>query len=384
MQPAKKNTLIYLDHNASTPVEKRVEEAMRPYLLEIYGNPSSSHVFGQQGRMAVEKAREQCALMLGCHQGEIIFTSGGTESNNMAIKGVAYANRHKGKHIITSTVEHPAVMEVCKHLQKGGFEVTFVDVDERGLVDVGDIEKSIRTDTILISIMHANNEVGTIQPIESISQIAHSHDIVMHTDAAQSVGKIAVNVDSLGIDLLSIAGHKFCAPKGIGALYIRRGTPIEPLMQGAQHEFGLRAGTENVLEIVGLGEACLMVLENLDKYTHHMRLIRDKLESYITKSITWVRVNGDIHKRLPNTSSVSFEGINANQIIAACPNIALSAGAACHADQVDVSHVLRAMRVPLEFAMGTIRFSVGRHTPEQDVDTAVKDILKAVHALQKK
>lgn len=377
------NNAIYLDHNASTPIDAQVAEAMRPYLDNYYGNPISSHVFGQKCRQAIEHARRQCAEMLGCDLDEVIFTSGGTESNNMAIRGIAFANQHKGNHIITSVIEHPAVLEVCKYLERNGFYVTYVKVDEEGLIHPDEVEKAIRPETIMISVMHANNEVGSIQDIEALSYIAHSHDIILHTDAAQSIGKIAVDVNSLGIDLLTLAGHKLCAPKGIGALYIRRGIMIENLMYGAAHEFGLRPGTENVLEIVGLGKACNLVTGNLTFYSEHMRAIRNKLENEIIKNIPIARINGTRQNRLPNTSSIGFHGIRANEIMTECPTLAVSAGAACHADQVDMSHVLQAMHVPVEYGMGTIRFSVGRDTKETDVEYAAVEISKTIMKLQR-
>ncbi|MCF7798071.1 MAG: cysteine desulfurase, partial [Candidatus Marinimicrobia bacterium] len=253
---------IYLDYNATTPIDPRVAEAMQPYLTEYFGNPSSNHYFGRQARQTVEAARQQVAKMIRAAPDEIVFTSGGTESNNWAIKGVAESRRHLGNHIITSAVEHPAVLEVCDYLANHGFRVTRVPVDSDGMVSVDAVADAITPDTILITILHANNEVGTIQPIADISRLAHAHEIIMHTDAAQSVGKIPVNVSELGVDLLSIAGHKLYAPKGIGALYIRKGLRLDKLMHGANHELNRRAGTENVLEIVGLGEACKLVREN--------------------------------------------------------------------------------------------------------------------------
>ena len=269
---------IYLDYNATTPIDPQVAQAMLPFIHQDFGNPSSSHAFGVAARDGVEKARAQVSDLLGCEADELIFTSGGTESNNYAIKGVAGAYRHKGNHIITSSVEHPAVVEVCNYLQEKGYRVTFLPVDEFGLVDPGRVEDSITPETILITIMHANNEVGTIEPISEIAEIAHRHGALVHTDCAQSVGKILVDVDDLGVDLLSIAGHKLYAPKGIGALYIRTGVELEKLMHGANHENNRRAGTENVIEIAGLGEACGLIARNLPEYSAHMRKMRDRLE----------------------------------------------------------------------------------------------------------
>ena len=260
---------IYLDYNATTPIDREVAEAMKPFLDELFGNPSSSHEFGVRTRKAVETARKQVAGLIGCSPQEIIFTSGGTESNNFAIKGVALANRHKGNHIITTSIEHPAVIEVCKYLASNGFRITYLPVDEFGWVDPDNVKKAITSETILITVMHANNEVGTIQPIEEIGEIARMQQVIFHTDAAQSVGKINVDVNRMKVDLLSIAGHKLYAPKGIGALYIRKGVKLEKLIHGADHEMNQRAGTENILEISGLGKACEIAKRDLEKNSIH-------------------------------------------------------------------------------------------------------------------
>lgn len=376
------NQPIYLDYNATTPIDARVAEAMLPFLFGHFGNPSSSHAFGVQARSAVEKARRQVAGMLGCRAEEIVFTSGGSEANNLAIQGAAFAHRTKGNHIITSAIEHPAVLEVFAFLKEQGFRTTYLPVDEQGLVHPQDLEKAISPETILISVMHANNEVGAIQPIRLLSEIAHSHNILFHTDAAQSIGKIPVHVDELGVDLLSIAGHKFYAPKGIGALYMRTGTRLRKLIYGAEHESNLRAGTENVLEIVGLGQACELVSRHLEDYAAHMRDMRDLLETRLLSEIPWARVNGHLQERLPNTLNISFKGIEANTLLSELVSLAASAGAACHAQQVDVSHVLEAMHVPVEYAMGTIRLSTGRATSEQEVEQAAREIGRVVRSLQ--
>jgi selenium donor protein len=312
----------------------------------------------------------------------VIFTSGGTESNNYAIKGSVFANRHKGNHIITSTIEHPAVIEVCKYLEASGFQVTYIPVDEFGLVDVVEVEKAITPQTILITIMHANNEVGTIQPIPEISKLARQHGIIVHTDAAQSVGKIPTIVDELDVDLLSIAGHKLYAPKGIGALYVRHGTHLEKLIHGADHEQDRRAGTENVLEIVGLGKACEIAKRDLGENALHMKTMRDRLYNRLQKRLGEIKLNGHPEKRLPNTLSVSFVNIEANTILSEIEGVAASAGAACHSDSVDVSPVLTAMNVPLEYAMGTVRFSTGKMTTEDEIDRAIEIVTGAVQRLK--
>ncbi|MCF8226380.1 MAG: selenide, water dikinase SelD [Bacteroidales bacterium] len=372
---------IYLDHNATTPIAPEVAEVMRPFLDEYFGNPSSTHAYGVTTKLAVEKARGQVAELIGCDSSEIIFTSGGTESNNYAIKGAAYAGKNKGNHIITTTIEHPAVFEVCRYLEKNGFEVSYIGVDKYGMVDPDDIRRAIRPETILVTVMHANNEVGTIQPISRIAEITRKHRIVFHTDAAQSAGKIETRVESLGVDLLSIAGHKLYAPKGIGALYIKSGIELEKLIHGADHEQNLRAGTENVLEIAGLGKACEIALKDLDKYQQHYTKMRDELFGLIKRELPDVRLNGHPEKRLPNTLSISFPNIEANTLVARLDNVAASAGAACHSETIDVSAVLSAMKVPIEFAMGTIRLSTGRDNTLEEMKLAANEITNTVRSL---
>jgi len=372
---------IYLDYNATTPISKEVADAMRPYLDEYFGNPSSSHSYGLQTKRAVEKARKQIAKLINCDSSEIVFTSGGTESNNYSIKGIAFANRQKGNHIITSSIEHPAVIEVCKYLETQGFETTYLPVDEFGLVHTEDVKKAIRPETILITIMHANNEVGSIQPIAEIGELAKKHNIFMHTDAAQSLGKVKADVQELNVDLLSIAGHKLYAPKGIGALFIRKGVVLEKLIHGADHERNLRAGTENVLEIVGLGEACEIAHLHLDEHAEHYRKMRDLLHQNLLNDLPNIKLNGHPEKRLPNTLNISFPNMEANTLIAKMKGIAASAGAACHSSGVSVSQVIKAMDVPMEYAMGTIRFSTGRYNTKEEINKATKEIIALVQEL---
>lgn len=373
---------IYLDYNATTPIDPRVAEAMLPFIKDHFGNPSSGHAFGVTAKKAVEKARRQVADLLGCQVYEVIFTSGGSESNNHAIKGAVLAYSDRGNHIITSSVEHPAVVEVCKYLETRGYDVTYLPVDEHGLLDPARVEEAITPQTILVTIMHANNEVGTVEPIAEIAQIARRHGIIMHTDCAQSVGKIPVTADALGIDLLSMAGHKMYAPKGVGALYVRSGVTLSKLMHGADQEMKWRAGTENVIEIVALGEACAIISKGLEQHSGHMRTMRDRLESGLKQKFPEIRVNGHPEKRLPNTLSVSFKGLEANTILSELTGVAASAGAACHSDRVEVSSVLEAMNVPVEYAMGTIRFSVGRFTRPDEIDRAVEEVAKVVGGLK--
>jgi len=371
---------IYLDYNATTPVHPDVAEAIRPYLETIFGNPSSVHQYGAKARTAVEKARTQVAALLGCKNHEIIFTSGGSESNNMAIKGVAQYYRNKGKHIITSSIEHPAVSEVCKYLETQGFRITRLPVDKTGLVSVDELEKAITAETILITIMHANNEVGTIQPISRLAAIARKHNILFHTDAAQSAGKIPV--DNLDADLISIAGHKLYAPKGIGALFVREGVKLEKLIHGADHEHNLRAGTENVALIVGLGKACELALNDLEINIDHSKKLRDLLYQKITKAIPGTVLNGHPEYRLPNTLSVSFPGLEANLILSELSyDVAVSAGAACHAGETNISATLKAMKIPEEIAMGTIRFSTGRFLEVNDIEKAANSVIRTVSRL---
>ena len=371
---------VYLDYNATTPHDPRVVAAMEPFLHEHFGNPSSSHWYGIQAKNAVENARWQVASLLNCSPEEIIFTSGGTESNNYAIKGTAYAYRSKGNHIITTRIEHPAVIEVCKFLEQNEFEVTYLPVDEFGMVNVSDAEKAMKPQTILITIMHANNEVGTVEPIEQISKIAAERGIIMHTDAAQSVGKIPTDVRHLGVNLLSIAGHKLYAPKGIGALYIKQGIALSKFMHGAGHEQGRRAGTENVMGIVGLGKACEIARQDLDKNFDHMKKMKERLYNGLKSRREELRLNGHPDKCLPNTLSLSFKNVNVNELLSEIKDcVAVSAGSACHSGKTEISHILEAMDVPVEYALNTIRFSTGRMTTEDEIDIAVKVIADGIN-----
>jgi len=374
---------IYLDYNATTPLHKEVIEAMQPFISEYFGNPGSAHWYGMQAKMAVGKAREQVAALIECDPDEIIFTSGGTESNNFAIQGIAFANQSKGNHIITTTVEHPAVTEVCKYLEKKGLRITYVPVDNNGLIKLEEVVSAITPQTILITVMHANNEVGTIQPIEEISKIAIKNKIPFHTDAAQSLGKIPVSVKTSGVDLLSIAGHKLYAPKGVGALYIKHGIILEKIIHGADHERNMRPGTENVIEIAGLGKACEIAGRDLEKNRSHMKNMRDLLVNKLTKGLKNIRINGDLKNCLPNTLSIGFRNTEANMLISELDHVAASAGAACHTDNIDISSVLTAMNVPEEFAMGTIRFSTGRFTTKEQIEQASDEIIRTVKSLNR-
>ncbi len=373
---------IYLDYNATTPIDAEAAQAMLPYLTGRFGNPSSAHFYGREAHQAVDHARQQVAGLLGCAPGEVVFTSGGTESNNTVIKGVAETRRQQSDHLITSAIEHPAVLEPCRWLEAQGWRITVLPVDETGRVSPADVEKAITPRTALVSVMLANNEVGTLEPVAEIARIAHAHGALMHTDAAQAMGKIPVRVDDLGVDFLSLAGHKLYAPKGIGALYCRGGE-MPRLMHGAGHEAGRRAGTENVLEIVGLGQAAEVAARDLDKNMAHMRSLRDRLWQALSGGVYEVRRNGHRQHALPNTLSVSFRHVEANALLERIgKRVAASAGAACHADQVTVSAVLEAMGVPLNYAMGTLRLTVGKMTTEQEIDEAAQVIGAAVRALR--
>ena len=375
---------IYLDYNGTTPHDPEVIAAMRLFLEEEFGNPSSGHLYAVKPRQALNTARRHVADLLNCAPEEIVFTSGGTEANNWAIVGSARALRDRGRHIITSNFEHPAVLNVCRFLEKEGCRVTCIPVDGQGLVSVADVEAALRPDTILITIMHANNEVGTTQPIAEIAALAKSRGIRVHTDAAQSLGKIRVDVNLLGVDLLSLAGHKLYAPKGVGALYIREGLSIENFMHGAGQEMGKRPGTENILEIVGLGKACEVADRDLEKNRRSMQTMRDRLHAAIAAGIKDVRLNGHPEKRLPNTLSLSFRNLEANRLLEAIGSeVAASAGAACHADSVEISHVLQAMGVPEDWAKGTLRLTTGRMTTHQEVDRAAHVIREAVVEIRK-
>lgn len=359
---------IYLDYNASTPIAPEVLAAMRPFLDGAYGNPSSGHWAGNPAREAVERARGQVANLLGCASDEVVFTSGGSEANNHALKGVAFALRDKGDHIVTSTIEHPATLVPCEHLAKLGYRITHVPVDRLGRVDPEDVRRALTPRTILVSIMHANNEVGTIQPIEDIGRIAREHGILLHTDAAQSVGKIPTS--DLGVDLLSIAGHKLYAPKGVGALYIRSGTPIEPLIHGAGHEGGRRAGTESALMAASLGAAAELAA-NLEPMPR-IRELRDAFWRMLKAALgDRVVLNGHPEHRLPNTLNVSFVGRIGAEVLANLDGVAASIGSACHSGRVELSPVLRAMGTSPQIGMGAVRFSLGRGTTSAEIDAVV-------------
>jgi len=375
---------IYFDYNATTPVDPRVLEAMLPYFWEQFGNPSSSHAHGLKTHVAIEQARGQVAALLGCAPEEIIFTGGGSEADNLALKGIAEANQERGDHIITCQVEHPAVLATCRYLERRGFRVTYLPVDQYGRVNPDDVQQAITPATTLITILHANNEVGTLQPLAAIGRLARERGIPLHTDAAQSVGKLPTRVDDLGVDLLTVAGHKLYAPKGVGALFVRRGLRVEPLIHGAGHEGGRRAGTENVAAIVGLGEACRLAGESLAEETGRLRRLRDRLHEGLAEQAGPVRLNGHPSDRLPNTLNLCFAGIEGNALLAATPEVAASTGSACHAGHTEPSAVLLAMGVSPDLALGAVRFSLGRWTTEVEVERASLLLAEQVRNLRRR
>jgi cysteine desulfurase len=371
---------IYLDNGATTRIDDLVLEAMLPFLRERFGNASSIHTFGQEARAAVEDARRSVAALLGADTREIIFTSGGTEADNTALWGVWRSRYRPGNHIITSKIEHPAVLAACKMLEAEGAEVTYLPVDASGRVDPARVAAAIHDRTILISIMHANNETGVIQPIEEIGALARERGILLHTDAVQAVGKIPLNVQRLGIDLLSLSGHKFHAPKGVGALWVRNGVKLIPFLTGGSHERKRRAGTENVPGIVGLGAASQLALERLPEFGARVASLRDQLESRIRSGIPGVRTNGDVEHRLPNLANLSFEGLEGEAAVIAMDlaGVAVSTGSACSSGSLEPSHVLMSMGLRPEIVQGSVRFSLCYHNTTEEIDAAVEIILGVV------
>lgn len=375
---------IYLDHAATTPIDPEVLREMLPFFNEIYANPSSIYRLAQQAKGEIEKAREKVAKLINARPEEIIFTSGGTESDNMALKGIAYANKEKGNHIITSKIEHHAVLNTCKWLEKQGFKVTYLPVDKYGVVEPDELKKNLTEKTILISIMHANNEVGTIEPILEMAKIARERGIYFHTDAVQTVGKIPVDVEKLGVDLLSLSGHKIYGPKGIGALYIRKGTKIEPLIHGGHHEKDKRAGTENVPGIVGLGKACEIAIRKIPQEIERMKKLSDRLSKGIRREIDEVIFNGHPEERVPGILNVCIKYVEGESMLINLDleGIYVSSGSACTSGSLEPSHVLRAMGLPPEVAHGSLRFSMGRETKEEDIDKVIEVLSKIVKKLR--
>jgi cysteine desulfurase len=375
---------IYLDHNATTPVHPEVLEAMLPYLKEKFGNASSIHSFGREAKVALEDAREKVAKLFNCAPSEIYFTSGGTESDNLAVKGVAFANRNKGKHVITSSIEHHAVLESCKYLQKEGFETTFLLVDKYGFVDPDELGKNIKNDTILVTIMHANNEIGTIQPIEELARITKEKGIYFHTDAVQSAGKLSLNTEKMPIDLASISGHKIYGPKGVGAIYIRKGVRITPLAHGGHHERSRRAGTENIPGIVGLGKAAEIALRDMEKLHQHLKSLTETFLKKLNEKIMDISLNGHPEKRVPSTLNISFKGVEGESIILSLDmkGVAVASGSACTSGSLEPSHVLSALGIDPAIAQSSIRFSFGRENTLEDVDHVCEVLPEIIERLR--
>ena len=381
---------VYLDNSATTPIDGRVVKAMMPFLTEKFGNASSIHFFGQEARAAVDKSRHQVAEIIGARQNEIVFTSGGTEANNLAIRGLVGANEKYGKHIITSQIEHPAVKNVCEDLEKGGFQVTYLPVYENGIVKIEDIENAIREDTVLISIMTANNEIGTIQPVEEIGKLVKEkresgQKIWFHTDAVQAIGKIPVNIEEFGCDLLSISAHKLYAPKGVGALYIRRGVRLKAQSLGGHQERERRGGTESVPHIVAFGEACRLANENLIEYAEKLKNLRDNFEDGAAERIPEIIFNGDREKRLPHISNISFKYVEGEGLLINLDmqGVAVSTGSACSSGSLEPSPIILALGTTEELARGAIRFSFGKDNTAEDVDYILEVLPKAVENLRK-
>ena len=371
--------MIYLDHNATTAVAPEALAAMRPYLEREFGNPSSAHDAGTTAAAAIARARAEVAALLGGEPGGVVFTASGSEADNLAITGVALARLGERDHIITSAVEHPAVLATCRYLQRRlGLRLTVVPVDSYGIVDPEDVRLAIEPGTVLVSIMHANNEVGTLQPIAEIAAVAHQHGVLVHTDAAQSVGKLPLDVEALGVDLLTVAGHKLYAPKGIGALYVRPGTRLDPVIHGAGHEHGLRAGTENVPYIAGLGAAATLAGARLRSGAHvGAERLRDRLHAALRSEVPDLALNGHPRDRLPNTLNVSFPGLDGEELLAQAPTIAAATGSACHSGRSEPSAVLTAMGLDADRALGAVRLSLGYGTTAADVDAAAAALAAA-------
>lgn len=375
---------IYLDNNATTKTDEEVVKAMMPYLLDNYGNPSSIYKIGRENKKVVEDSREKIAKILNCEPNEIYFTSGGSESDNTAIRGIAYSYKNKGNHIITSKIEHPAVLETCKQLEKEGFEVSYIGTDKNGIVDLEELKKEIKQTTTLITIMFANNEIGTLQPIKEIGEIAKKNNIIFHTDAVQAVGSVLIDVKELNIDSLSLSAHKFYGPKGIGVLYVRKGIKFEKFVNGGHQERNKRAGTENVAGIVGLAKAMELAYQDLEEHNKKIKELRDYYVEQVKEKIPYIKINGDMEKRLPGNSNISFRFIEGEGLLLNLDlkGICASSGSACTSGSLDPSHVLLAIGLPHEIAHGSLRISIGKYNTKEEIDYLVENLVEIVGRLR--
>ena len=376
---------VYFDNSATTKIDEEVVKTMLPYLSENYGNASSIYKIGRESRKAVEEAREKVAQILGCEPIEIYFTAGGSESDNTAIKGIAHSYRQKGNHIITSKIEHPAVLETCKQLENEGFEISYISVDENGIINLEELKNAIKPTTTLISIMFANNKIGTLQPIKEIGEIARKHQLIFHTDAVQAVGNVNINVKELGIDSLSLSAHKFYGPKGVGALYVRKGVKFNKLIDGGHQEMNKRAGTENVAGIVGLGKAIELAYENLEEHNKRIKELRDYYVENIKEKIPYIKINGDMEKRLPGNSNISFKFIEGDSLLLNLDlkEICASSGSACTSGSLNPSHVLLAIGLSNEMARSSLRISIGKYNTKEEVDYLIESLVEIVNRLRK-
>lgn len=379
-----KMNIVYLDNNATTKTDEEVAKSMMPYLLENYGNPSSIYKIGRETRKAIEESREKVAQILNCNPSEIYFTSGGSESDNTAIRGIAYSYLKKGNHIITSKIEHPAVLETCKQLEKEGFEVTYIGVKENGIIDLEELKKAIKPTTILITIMFANNEIGTLQPIEEIGKISKENNIIFHTDAVQAVGNIKIDVKKLNIDSLSLSAHKFYGPKGVGALYVKNGIQFNKFINGGHQERNKRAGTENVAGIVGLAKAIELAYQKLEEHNNKIKELRDYYINQVKEKIPYIKINGDLEKRLPGNANISFRFIEGESLLLNLDlkGICASSGSACTSGSLDPSHVLLAIGLPHEIAHGSLRISIGKYNTKKEIDYVVENLVEIVNRLR--
>lgn len=375
---------IYLDNNATTKTDEEVVKAMMPYLLDNYGNPSSIYKLGRENRKVVEESREKIAEILNCKPDEIYFTSGGSESDNTAIRGIAYSYKNKGNHIITSKIEHPAVLETCKQLEKEGFEVSYISVGENGIINLEELKNAIKPTTTLITIMFANNEIGTIQPIEKIGKIAKEHNIIFHTDSVQAIGSVEIDVEKLNIDSLSLSAHKFYGPKGIGVLYVKKGVKFNKFINGGHQERNKRAGTENVAGIVGLSKAMELAYRDLEEHNKKIKELRDYYVSQVKEKIPYIKINGDMEKRLPGNSNISFRFIEGESLLLNLDlkGICASSGSACTSGSLDPSHVLLAIGMPHEIAHGSLRISIGKYNTKEEIDYVVESLVEIVGRLR--